>query len=126
METEKKYYIRFGLLCIGTFLLSFGLSQVANRFLQTTNFWVPTLFFAITTWAINVLLTKGKSEPKEFAFKTLAMSMARLLICMVFVLIYMVINKVDFLAFTCHFMIQYVIFTVFEISNLVTFIKLNH
>jgi hypothetical protein len=126
MENQKKYYLQFGLLCIGTCLLSYGLSQNANRFFCTNNFWIPTLFFAITTWLINVLLTKGQSEPKEFAFKTLAMSMARLLLCMVFVLVYTVINKADALAFTCHFMIQYVIFTIFEISNLVTFIKKNY
>jgi hypothetical protein len=126
MENQKKYYLQFSLLCIGTFLLSYGLSQIVNRFFYTNNFWIPTLFFGITTWLINILLINGQSEPKEFAFKTLAMSMARLLLCMVFVLVYKLINKADFLAFTCHFMIQYAIFTIFEISNLVTFIKKNY
>jgi hypothetical protein len=33
------------------------------------------------------------------------------------------INKPQALAFTCHFMIQYLIFTIFEISFLLKYIK---
>ena len=65
MENQKKYYVQFSLLCIGTFLLSYGLSQIVNRFFYTNNFWIPTLFFGITTWLINILLINGQSEPKE-------------------------------------------------------------
>jgi hypothetical protein len=71
----------------------------------------------------NKLLTKGENESKEFVFKSLAMSMGRLLICMIFVFIYSLLYKEQALAFTCHFMIAYLIFTVFEISFLLKYIK---
>lgn len=123
MENKKKYYFNFSLVCLGTLILSYGLSQLPNRYFQTSHFWIPTLFFLLTSLGINAILTKKNQEPKEFVFKTLALSMARLLICMVFVLIYSLINKPQALAFTCHFMIQYLVFTIFEVSFLLKYIK---
>lgn len=123
MQNQKKYYLQFILVCIGALLVSFGLSQVPSRYLSTSHFWIPTLFFAITTLATNALLTRGDKQSKEFVFKTLALSMARLLVCMIFVFVYSLIYKTQVLAFTCHFMIQYVIFTIFEMSFLLKHIK---
>lgn len=120
---SKKYYFYLIIICIGTLLLSFGLAQQQNKFLCTPHFWIPTLFFLITTILTNLLLTSGDKQSKEFVFKTLAMSMARLLLCMVFVFIYSLLNKPNALAFTVHFMIAYIIFTIFELSFLLKFIK---
>lgn len=123
MQDQKKYYLQFIVVCLGALTLSYGLSQVSNRYLSTNHFWIPTVFFALSTLGVNALLTKGEKQSKEFIFKTLAMSMARLLACMIFVFIYSLINKSQALAFTCHFMIQYLVFTVFEISFLLKYIK---
>ena len=123
MQNQKKYYFQFISVCIGALLLSYGLSQMPNRYFNTTHFWIPTVFFALSTLGVNALLTKGDKQSKEFVFKTLAMSMARLLVCMIFVFVYSLINKPQALAFTCHFMVQYLIFTVFEISFLLKYIK---
>jgi hypothetical protein len=123
MQDQKKYYLQLVLVCVGALLMSYGLSQVPNRFLMSPHFWIPTLFFAITTVGTNALLMNSDKKSKEFIFKTLALSMARLLVCMIFVFIYSRINKPQVLAFTCHFMIQYVLFTVFEMSALLKYIK---
>ena len=123
MQNRKKYYLQFITICIGALVLSYGLSQLQNRYFSTSHFWIPTLFFALATLGTNALLTKGDKQSKEFVFKTLAMSMARLLVCMIFVFIYSLVNKPEALAFTCHFMIQYVLFTIFEMSFLLKYIK---
>jgi hypothetical protein len=123
MQNQKKYYIQFITICLGALVLSYGLSQIQNRYFSTNHFWIPTIFFALSTLGVNALLTKGDKESKEFIFKTLAMSMARLLVCMIFVFLYSLINKPQALAFTCHFMIQYLVFTIFEISFLLKYIK---
>lgn len=120
---SKKYYLYLIIVCIGTLSLSFGLAQQHNRYIETSHFWIPTLFFLITTILINMLLTSGEKDSKEFVFKTLAMSMGRLLLCMIFVFVYSLINKPQALAFTVHFMIAYVFFTVFEISFLLKYVK---
>ena len=120
---SKKHYFKLILISVGTMILSYGLSLQQNQYLSTTHYWIPSLFFLITTLLSNKLLTKGENESKEFVFKTLAMSMARLLVCMIFVFIYSLVNKPEALAFTCHFMIQYVLFTIFEMSFLLKYIK---
>ena len=122
---QKKQYIQLLLLCIGALAISYGLSQIGTRFFNSTHYWIPTVFFVVTIIGANALITKGDKESKEFVFKTLALSMARLLLCMVFVFVYSLINKPDALAFTCHFMIQYILFTIFEISFLLKFINQN-
>lgn len=119
----KSYYINFSVICIGSLVLSYGLSQLQTRYLQTAHYWVPTLFFALATVGINAVVTRGEKQSKEFIFKTLALTMGRLLLCMIVVFIYSLINKAGTLAFACHFMIQYIIFTLFEISFLLKYIK---
>ncbi|MES2512543.1 MAG: hypothetical protein V4580_00290 [Bacteroidota bacterium] len=123
MQSQKKYYFQLALVCVGALLLSYGLSQVESRFLNTSHFWIPTLFFAITTIGTNVLLTRGDKQSKEFVFKSLAMTMGRLLVCLIFVFVYSLVNKPGALAFSCHFMMQYVLFTIFEMSALLKYIK---
>jgi hypothetical protein len=120
---SKKHYFKLILISVGTMILSYGLSLQQSQYLTTTHYWIPSLFFLITTLLSNKLLTKGENESKEFIFKSLAMSMGRLLICMIFVFIYSLLYKEQALAFTCHFMIAYLIFTVFEISFLLKYIK---
>lgn len=123
MAANKKYYLHFIIVSIGTFVLSYGLSLIENNYFSTNHYWIPLVFFALSTLGINAVLTKSDKNSKEFVFKTLALSMARLLACMVMVLIYSLINKPGALAFSCHFMIQYIIFTVFEIAQLLKYIK---
>lgn len=121
--TSTKNIIQLALLCLGALILSYGLTTLNTRYFNTSHFWIPTLFFAITTIGANFLIVSSDKESKEFVFKILALSMARLLLCMVFVFVYSLINKPEALAFTCHFMIQYFLFTVFEISFILKFIK---
>jgi len=125
MQSQTKYYIQLISVCIGALILSYGLSEVDTKYFKTNHYWIPTLFFVITTVGANLLLTAGDKQSKEFVFKTLALSMARLLICMIVVFVYSLINKEQALAFTCHFMVQYVIFTIFEMSFLLKYIKTN-
>jgi hypothetical protein len=125
MQSQTKYYIQLVSVCIGALTLSYGLSEIDSKYFKTNHYWIPTLFFVITTVSANLLLTAGDKQSKEFVFKTLALSMARLLVCMIVVFVYSLINKEQALAFTCHFMVQYVIFTIFEMSFLLKYIKTN-
>lgn len=121
--SSQKHIVQLLVLCIASLLISFGLTQLNTPYFKTNHYWLPTLFFAITTFGINILVTKGDKTSKEFVFKTLALSMARLLLCMIFVFVYSLVNKPEALGFTCHFMVQYILFTIFEISYLLKFIK---
>lgn len=126
MGNKTKYYLNFSIVAVSALVLSYFLSQVDSKYFTTSHYWIPTLFFVLTTLGIHVVLTKKPKEPKEFIFIYLALSMGRLLVCLFFVLIYSYVNKLSSLAFACHFMIQYLLFTLFEISSLLNTIKQNN
>ena len=123
MQQQTKYYIQLVCVSMGALILSYGLSQIDTHYLKTSHYWIPTFFFSLTTLGTNLLLTRGDKNSQEFVFKTLALTMARLLVCMILVFIYSLVNKEQSLAFACHFMIQYTMFTIFEMSFLLKFIK---
>ena len=113
MGNKTKYYLNFSIVVVSALVLSYFLSQLNSKYLTTNHFWIPTLFFFLTTLGIHIVITRKPKEPKEFIFIYLALSMGRLLLCLFFVLIYSFVNKSSALAFACHFMIQYVLFTLF-------------
>ncbi len=117
------YFLKLLALSLIALGISYGLYVTGNRYFETTHFWIPTVFFFITTLIANKVITTTDKQSQEFVFKTLAISMARLLVCMIVVFVYSLINKPQALAFTCHFMIQYVLFTVFEHTVLLKHVK---
>ena len=117
------YFIKLIVLSFVALGISFGLYSTGNSYFATSHFWIPIVFFFITTLATNKVITSTDKQSQEFVFKTLAISMARLLVCMIAVFVYSLINKPEALTFTCHFMIQYVLFTIFEHTVLLKHVK---
>lgn len=123
MTFLKNYNLRLLLVSVAALLLSLGLTQIHSRFFDCSHFYIITLFFAATTLLANVVFKAGPHQSRESILKIMAISMGRLLLCMVAVLIYSVVNKPQALGFACHFMIQYVLFTIFELSYVLRLVK---
>ena len=122
---NSKQIIWFSFITILSLGLSFSLSQINSQYFLTAHFWVPTIFFVIATLIVNFIIVNSEKNTKEFIFKLLVISMARLLLCMVFILVYSLIFKTNTLAFAVHFMLQYLLFTIYEIRYIIKFIKSN-
>jgi hypothetical protein len=118
-----KHFFWFALILICSLGLSYSLIQIPSKYFTTSHFWIPSLFFGLTTLIVNVIIKKSEKNTKEFIFKLLIISMSRLLLCMVFILVYSLIFKTNTLAFAVHFMIQYFLFTIYEVSYMIKFIK---
>ena len=123
MSLLKNYWIQLMLTTILAFSISMTLLQTQNHYFDNPNFYIAIVFFVITTVIVNVVFTKGEKQSKEFVFKIMAISMGRLLLCMIAVFIYFLADKPYALPFATHFMIQYIIFTIFELSYLLKYIK---
>lgn len=123
--SNHKMHQNINLLIVGAlaFLLSYILTKTSLSVFHSNHYWLASVFFVGTNLLINIFLFKGDKQSKEFVFKTLALGVVRLLLCMVFILIYNITHKSQSLPFAIHFMIQYLIFTVFEVSYLLRFIK---
>ena len=87
-------------------------------------YWYASIIFFLTTGLlINYILFGKPSDPKDFVMKIMLTSMMRLLLCMVGVFIYSLIDKPHMISFALHFMLHYILFTIFEISFLLKYTK---
>lgn len=89
---------------------------------------IPTWYISIgfhllISFLLYLLLFRKTGDPKDYTFKIMFASMGRLLVCMVSLLIYKVCDSQNFTHFAVHFMLHYILFTVFEIAYLLKFIK---
>jgi hypothetical protein len=104
--------------------LSFFLNDL--KILGGSDHWfISVLFFFMTALLLNLILFRKDTDPKEFIFKIMITSMLRLLLCMIGVFIYSLVNKAGLRGFVLHFMLHYILFTVFEIAYLLRFAKNN-
>jgi hypothetical protein len=85
--------------------------------------YASVLFFLSTGLLINYILFNKPTDPKDFVFKIMFTSMLRLLLCMVGVFVYSLIDKPHMISFSVHFMLHYILFTIFEISFLLKYTK---
>jgi hypothetical protein len=110
-------------------IVATGLSLLLNNFhiLGGAPLWyVSVIFFFLTALLLNLILFKQNTDPKEFVFKIMITSMLRLLLCMIGIFIYSLIDKAGLKGFALHFMLHYILFTVFEIAYLLRFAKTNN
>ena len=107
-------------------LLAALLSFVLNHYtaLQTGRWTFSILFFMILCFGFN-LVYAARSRKPEFAQLLLGGIVVKLLLALVVVLTYSFLFKADFFAFAIHFILHYVLFTIFEIRYLLPLIKNN-
>jgi len=119
----KNYYVRLSLLSVFGIVLSASLYHWLPGLFNAPTWWIAPLFFVVTTLASHFILTRGDKASKEFVQKVMASSVGRLLLSMIIVLIYSKLDKPHGMAFAFHFMLQYVLFTIFEIAYLLRYLK---
>jgi len=92
--------------------------------LASAPYWfISAAFHLFISLLLYMLLFRKKGDPRDYTFKIMFSSMGRLLVCMVGLLIYKVCDKQNFTHFAVHFMLHYILFTVFEIRYLLNYIK---
>ena len=104
-------------------VISLGLNFIPSTFTHSKFWYVSIAFHALTSFLLHFLLFRKTADPRDNTFKIMFASMGRLLLCMVALLIYKLCDKQNFTQFAVHFMMHYILFTVFEISYLLKFIK---
>ena len=108
-------------------LLAIAISQTLNNLnvakVFAVHWYYSVIFFFLTSLLINFILYNSSSDPKTFIFKIMATSMMRLLLCMIGFFIYSLLDKEHILSFALHFVLHYILFTVFEIAYLLKHTK---
>ena len=77
-------------------------------------FWYASLFFhSVISLLLILLLFRKAGDPKDYTFKIMFASMGRLLLCMMWLLVYKVCDKDKLNQIEVHFWLQYIFFTKF-------------
>ena len=106
-------------------ILSSAVSLLMNFLsIATAPYWfISAAFHLFISLLLYFVLFRKTGDPRDYTFKIMFSSMGRLLVCMIGLLIYKVCDKGNFTHFAVHFMLHYILFTVFEIRYLLKFIK---
>ncbi|MBL7894230.1 MAG: hypothetical protein JNK50_02975 [Bacteroidia bacterium] len=104
-------------------LLSAAINMLPFSAIVSTTWWISILFHVAISLLLNLIMLKKTEEARDMINKIMFTSMGRLLVCMVGVFIYSLVDKPHFFAFAIHFMLHYMVYTVFEITFIVKFIR---
>ncbi|MBS1636408.1 MAG: hypothetical protein JST26_10870 [Bacteroidetes bacterium] len=123
MTLFKNYYVRLLLFSAAVFVLATMLARVPNRYFESPHVYIITSFFFATTVLANLAFTKSDTKSRDFIMKIMAVSAGRLLFSMITIFVYSRVAHGHALGFAVHFMLQYVLFTIFELSYILKFIR---
>jgi L-asparagine transporter-like permease len=116
----KKYLIRLLIFVAIITLIASGL-----YFTVLSKFYLPVfpyvlLFFAIISALTHYILIKsGKSRIAKFSTSFMGITSLKLFLYLIFIIVYLLIDKTNALVFVLTFFIIYLLFTIFETSLLI-------
>ncbi len=106
-------------------LFGAGISFLLNLFnINSHNSAYGIAFLALLFFILNCIYI-FHSRKESFSQAMLLGISVKLLICFVIVVLYSVLNHIDFFNFAIHFVLNYFLFTIFEIRYLLLLIKNN-
>ena len=113
------FFITLLLAVIGYFLFT----VVFNPYYQVILPFVLLFIFLFTTVIHAILLMTARKEPKKLVNRFLMLTGLKMMIYLLIMIIYLVISKQDSAPFLLTFLIVYLVFTIFEISSILSYLK---
>lgn len=115
----KGIFITLLLAVIGYFLFT----VVFNPYYQVILPFVLLFIFLFTTVIHAILLKTARKKPKKLVNRFLMLTGLKMIIYLLIMIIYLVISKQDSAPFLLTFFIVYLVFTIFEISSILSYLK---
>lgn len=115
----KGIFITLLLAVIGYFLFT----GVFNPYYQVILPFVLLFIFLFTSVIHTILLKTARKEPKKLVNRFLMLTGLKMMIYLVFMIIYLVISKQDSAPFLLTFLIVYLVFSIFEILSILSHLK---
>jgi hypothetical protein len=112
-------------LVLSTFLS--GLASAALNFFTplVSNYWyLSPMIFIVFCFILNLVYAR-RAGSKDFTQLLFACIVIKLLFALIVVVIFWLIDKKGFFSFSIHFILHYVLFTIFEIRYILFLIKNN-
>jgi hypothetical protein len=127
MTNDQKHFILFAAVI---FVIVIAVSQIFfSTFFETKDFplriisvcivWLATC--ASHFWVMKTIIEKPKAFVSVFTLQTTI----KLLLYMAYIIVYLLIYRQHVIPFTVHFLIAYLVFTLFEVISILKFIRKN-
>ena len=100
-------------------------SQIPEKFISNALPIIILFFFSFTAIMHRYLLISTEGRPQKFIFTFMMMTTIKLLMYLAIILIYALLNKEDALGFIGAFFVNYFIFTIFEIVEIMKYLKIQ-
>jgi len=116
----KKIVIFTIIIAVLEFVLS---TQLPTHFVSNSWPVIILFFLAFTVLMHRYLLKSTEGRPQKFIFSFMMITTIKILLYLGIILIYVLINRPDAVAFIGAFFLNYFLFTGFEISSVVKFLE---
>jgi len=115
MKKESRFYLIFLLIFTVLSALIFLCQKGAGVVLIHADIWNIQLFFFVVTLLAHFISSKGLKKVEVFHLYYMASLTVRFLLCIGFILIYLLLGHSELLIFVVDFFILYFVYTSFEI-----------
>ena len=116
----KKITIYTVVLAVLQYVLS---TQIPAAYVSSAWPVVILFFFAFTVLMHRFLLKSTEGRPQKFIFSFMMITTIKILLYLGIILVYVLVNKPDAVAFIGVFFLNYFLFTGFEISSVMKFLE---
>lgn len=119
-------FLRNLLALVYASILSISLSLLLNKYsaFVSVNWLYGLLFLIVFCFALNLVYAYNAGS-KTYTELLITSIVIKLLVALIVIVVYSFINASDFFNFSIHFILHYVLFTIFEIRYLLFIIKSN-
>jgi hypothetical protein len=123
-QSLRKFILKSFLISVFCFLIAWTLSNTSfKQHYFSGVFWLIPLIMVITMTIHSLLVAASKKNPAKFINKFMAFSGLKLLLYFFIILAYIYFIKQDIILFLCAFLSLYFIFTILEISSILSYLK---
>lgn len=124
MSPLKKFIVKGILITLLLAVIGYFLfAGVFNPYYQVILPFVLLFIFLFTTVIHTILLKTARKKPKKLVNRFLMLTGLKMMIYLLFMIIYLVISKQDSAPFLLTFLIVYLVFSIFEILSILSHLK---
>jgi len=123
-QSLRKFAIQLILLtifCIIAGLLTF--KSFLEEYYFTGYIVMPVLFLGITLGVHTYLIKASQDKPRKFTSKFIGATGLKMFIYIIFIAIYILIDRQHAIPFLISFLILYILYTVFEVISVLNYLK---
>lgn len=104
--------------------VEFGLyTLIPDQFITAMWPYIIIFFFGFTLFMHHNLLKATQGKPQKFIFTFMMFTTIKILLYLALILVYVLLNRTDAVAFIIAFFVNYFLFTLFEILAVLKFLQ---